>query len=1438
MIDFDREVPALRGGAGQLDFDAELRKLRAPTGLTSRQKAEREARTTELFKPAPQPIAYEPRPPSGPVPGSRTLPSKVPPPAAEPVPVPATEATEAPVPAQAEFRQQPDVWQDIASLFRRKREQRPETAEQKRLREALGHGLPNLFTRTLLAAESSVPTVLGERAARWAARQAPDVPGFAGVARLFGEQVSPVNIALTAAPVLRAGRGALAAGREALALRTLEREAPGAVEAVRALRGVSTEAPSVLLERPGVATATQDMVTVYHGEGGAQGAGLGGDWFTTDPQRAASFGEVSTVQVPRQVVEAGRAEARRLGSGTGSDVVLPASWARKANPISVARKAYRLEVPPPAPVATPAIPPVSAPTVDINAELARVRVDSPHAVGVRPAEELTLGQFVRRNGGINLSQSQMITGELAAIARGPAGHTTNLVRARTGLSADRMAQFATEAGFRAPNGDPIDTGNISSILADEIRGKPTYSIKSVEAMTAQFEKRAREAERTMWRGGLPTRTETIAQATRANAAEAEAEAVAQGQVGAVRIPPFSPREPGTPGLSAQTRTALEAGRQGQDLRRSLELTRRRVVAYTQYEGLLQFVDNLPAGVTAQKVANDFRLFQNRVQQLIPAQIVEDMAAVVQPLSRPEYGVFQDYIFTREWLEETGRAAAEGRRPSVPFNIPAEQLQADLALLERQLSPAVRSAVARHDRLMGAVTKDLIDRGVLDAEHARQHYMRHFVQDYQERYGVGVGIPRRFREPFRQYGRSRRGSVRAIATDYLDVQSRMLGRVYLDNAVDDFMEKTVQSADLLPRLTQEERVALFGPSGRPRQVGQMLEVNGKPATTWQYHPGNYLYPAETVDAEIINQAVAGAMTPEEFQAAILERHRQAFALGRKRPIVVIDPILAQRLGQFNIPTKGNLFQTVNGYTKIWKRAIIDTLGVPFQMRFLIGHFERFMTMTGDPGALRYFPRASRMVLGDILRGNPGARDVLLKLGLAQAGPEAEEILALAKEQAVLRSGAMGMRRAMLADPRFAHLQGRLAQILRVPEQALTLWESLWQVPQESVRLMKFMKDVDRIKAGGSVVYSGAITGLEGLPPIERAGRVSREAFIDYGARSMFEQQMGSLLTPFITFHYKNLRDWTRLAVRDPRKLAVPTAIYASMVAWNNTGDRAKTEDALPDWLRVAPHVVTGWKTGDGKPVVATFMTASFAAANTIGLTMAGKELVLALRGKKTADRAAHDALSEMGSAVVQQARGYAGPVPELAGALLGKDVRTWRNIVTQRLEGTAAGRRVIAGRVAEQMLPPVYGYQRLRGGLGVGYVSPFVEAGMRAGILKAPDPEAERHRRAVESANRARASMEDKLYAVERAYVDSAGDRAAALRAARQQNFPGGSGELINRMLDSPRVRIELLQTRLKTTRDQAERVRILGAIRRLRIEMEQQRQRTIPEQFRQPAGVP
>ncbi len=59
-------------------------------------------------------------------------------------------------------------------------------------------------------------------------------------------------------------------------------------------------------------------------------SGGNGEFWTPNPERAASYGPVRTVTVPKSVAEAGYASAAKLGQPTTGDTVLPSEWVNKA----------------------------------------------------------------------------------------------------------------------------------------------------------------------------------------------------------------------------------------------------------------------------------------------------------------------------------------------------------------------------------------------------------------------------------------------------------------------------------------------------------------------------------------------------------------------------------------------------------------------------------------------------------------------------------------------------------------------------------------------------------------------------------------------------------------------------------------------------------------------------------------------------------------------------------------------------------------------------------------------------------------------------------------------------------------------------------------------------------------------------------------------------
>ena len=72
----------------------------------------------------------------------------------------------------------------------------------------------------------------------------------------------------------------------------------------------------------GAGNLIDDLVELYSGGGGR--------FWSTNAERAASYGPVKTVKVPRSIFEQGQKEAALSGQPTQWDTVLPNDWVKKA----------------------------------------------------------------------------------------------------------------------------------------------------------------------------------------------------------------------------------------------------------------------------------------------------------------------------------------------------------------------------------------------------------------------------------------------------------------------------------------------------------------------------------------------------------------------------------------------------------------------------------------------------------------------------------------------------------------------------------------------------------------------------------------------------------------------------------------------------------------------------------------------------------------------------------------------------------------------------------------------------------------------------------------------------------------------------------------------------------------------------------------------------
>lgn len=88
---------------------------------------------------------------------------------------------------------------------------------------------------------------------------------------------------------------------------------------------------------PTLPVPAEGTVRLYHGEGGAGGAGFSKVYWSDNPEYAARYGpNVEYVDVPANVAEAARKSAQAQGIGTPGAHELPDEWVRKARQVAAA----------------------------------------------------------------------------------------------------------------------------------------------------------------------------------------------------------------------------------------------------------------------------------------------------------------------------------------------------------------------------------------------------------------------------------------------------------------------------------------------------------------------------------------------------------------------------------------------------------------------------------------------------------------------------------------------------------------------------------------------------------------------------------------------------------------------------------------------------------------------------------------------------------------------------------------------------------------------------------------------------------------------------------------------------------------------------------------------------------------------------------------------
>ncbi len=817
-----------------------------------------------------------------------------------------------------------------------------------------------------------------------------------------------------------------------------------------------------------------------------------------------------------------------------------------------------------------------------------------------------------------------------------------------------------------------------------------------------------------------------------------------------------------------------------------------------------------------KFVNELRIFKDSA---VDAGEFADKMVVntAGRLSPQEEGLFEMMIGLKDliWRSETGRTTP-GRPKGMTEAEWVLKMKAALASYEKSMTPEVEAALKKHGEYVQLVGQDLVARGKIDPKAIREDYFHHRVMDYTPEWTNYI-LPRRFKTPFRHYAVKAKGSLKPIDFDYIQAMRDYYTHYYMDNAIEDFWRNSAVKYDLIPRLAKGSLKTILREQGR-LYPGKLIDFQGKKYKVFQFDPGNTFYKAETIPEKTWRMAIQQGWSIKDLQ----KHTEEVFAMGGKKKMVLLPETIADRLERFRIPA-GDLpmFWNVKGFVSAWKRLTLDVAGIPFQINNFLG--DAINLYRADPAAFTKVREAFGTAFREMFRPEKMSAEELRLTKLAQEQRVSTTYLLRETGADIIAEEAL---------KKFTRPQNALDWIgealMRIPKGI----EKISTAREMIFRYSKFMKDVERIESGKSVVAGDS--DIRGLSPIEAAGKAAREFTVDYGAVTpAYSRFLRGFIAPFMTFYDYNARGWYKYMTKRPgnflAKFMVPTAM---MFIWNNTGERKKDEENLGFW-RWMPHVNTGYKTKDGKAVILSFQTPFEMALQFTGLNRLPAKITDVRAGKMTTREALVEQLKDI----------YRSPA-ESSFRLLGvwlllpleiaqnKDIGTGKQIVTKDFQGTKYEADIVGRHILNRLFAPYMQYKRMQSEIEAspkyqdfGKILTKGPIGILSALgYRAVDIDMRRLSELYQQRDEGSKEIMNKLAQIEMAYLDSVnkkGDLGIEFLSGKGkeiivQGGPMPTPEQVIRRLSKPAVQIKALTILAKNTKDEEGRKQILETIKQYR----------------------
>lgn len=497
------------------------------------------------------------------------------------------------------------------------------------------------------------------------------------------------------------------------------------------------------------------------------------------------------------------------------------------------------------------------------------------------------------------------------------------------------------------------------------------------------------------------------------------------------------------------------------------------------------------------------------------------------------------------------------------------------------SPEVLKVVENLAKIQKTYTDVLMERGLIDPDNALDDYARHYVLDYTPDWAFKRGLPpMKLRTPFRGYTKKATGTTK----EYARTMESILFSFYekeLDNIVADFIEEQTAKYNILPTLSKEKKITLFGANkrGTPNKPkpGRIVDIDGK------------RYKSFSPDAP--------------FARTFYRTENGEMAMGGLKHISVIPEDIYNAFNSFS-QRGGAIIYRINQVTRLWKSMAILSHYTGFTLNNIIGDTLVAVMQHPEPGKfIAEYSTALKYLTGK---------------GEGQFYKDLEKFIT---DNDIVKG--------QLTTTELAHFKNN-ANPFNVVMNALQEFSEKREALNRVAYAASLLRE-QQAGRGGELVKAHDWIDTTGLDESSALGKIARDVEVDYKwVSKSWSRYVSGLAAPFGTWYFKMSNNIWRWALRHWGKALV--TFLATPIVSTFYNDRSKEsrdlEKGLPDSIRNRVHFVLG-KTPDGKTRVLSLQLPQDALIGTKIFTIATAYVNRVALGEMTAEEAAIKTLKQWG-----------------------------------------------------------------------------------------------------------------------------------------------------------------------------------------------------------------